>query len=195
MKVRRTGELIAPSEADTATSAYSSHTDPSPANACAASPAEVAALQLLITSTSLRRSTASAMAPPSSPIATVGITCATPMAPTANGERVMSYTCSGTANIVSAPPTADSVVPAHNRRNAGDSRSGLTSASTRPARTPVTSLLARRATGRHPASRPAAPPAVTSLLARRVVSPELRCNSTYISTVIIIPQGLLQSGS
>ena len=156
----------------------------------------MAALQLLITSTSLRRSTASAMAPPSSPIATVGITCATPMAPTANGERVMSYTCSGTANMVSAPPTADSVVPAHNRRNAGDSRSGLTSASTRPARTSVTSLLARRATGRHPASRPPPHhPAVTSPLVRRVVSPELRCNSTYISAVIIIPQGLLQSGS
>src|SRR5271170_4583316 len=175
MKVRRTGELIALSEADTATSAYSSHTERSPANACAASPADTAALQLLITSTSLRRSTASAMVPPSSPIATVGITSATPMAPTASGDRVMSYTCSGTANMVSAPPTADSVVPAHNRRKAGDSRSGLTSASSRPARTPVASLPARRTTGRNltphslhhrpsPGSSLAGPPAATSLL-------------------------------
>ena len=156
MKVRRTGELIALREADRATSAYSSHTECSPANACAASPAEVAALPPVITSTSLRRSTASAMAPPSSPIATVGITCATPMAPTANGERVMSYTCSGTANMVSAPPTADSVVPAHNRRKAGDSRSGLMSASSRPPRATVTSLVARRTTRPSPRSSPAA---------------------------------------
>ena len=170
MKVRRTGELIALTEDDTATSAYSSHTDPSPANACAASPAEMAALPLLVTSTSLRRSTASAMAPPSSPIATVGITCATPMAPTANGERVMSYTCSGTANMVSAPPTADSVDPAHNRRNAGDSRSGLMSASTRPARTSVTST-----------SFPA-PPAGTSFLVRRTTRLSPRFSSAASST-------------
>ena len=69
---------------------------------------------------------------------TVGIICATPRAPTANGERVMSYTCSGTANMVSAPPTADSVDPAHSRRNAGDSRSGLMSASSRLARAAAT---------------------------------------------------------
>ena len=98
----------------------------------------------VVTSTSLRRSTASAMAPPSSPIVTVGIICATPRAPTANGERVMSYTCSGTANMVSAPPTADSVDPAHSRRNAGDSRSGLMSASHRPARATVASPLRRQ---------------------------------------------------
>ena len=140
MKVRRTGALIALIEDDTATRAYSSQTESSPAKACAASPAETAALPPLATSTSLRRSTASAIAPPSSPIVTVGITCATPMAPTANGERVISYTCSGTANVVSAPPTADSVDPIHSRRKAGDSRSGLMSASSRPVRAMVTSL-------------------------------------------------------
>jgi hypothetical protein len=150
MKVRRAGALIALSEDDTATRAYSSQTDPSPANACAASPADTAARPLVATSTSLRRSTASAMAPPSSPIVTVGTICATPIAPTASDERVMSYTCSGTANMVSAPPTADNVDPIHSRRKSGNSRSGLMSASSRPARAAATWLLARRITGPSP---------------------------------------------
>jgi hypothetical protein len=160
MRVRRTGALTALTEADTATSAYSSHTERSPAKACAVSPADTAALPQLAASTSVRRSTASAMAPPSSPIVTVGTTCASPMAPTANGDRVRSYTCSGTAKLVSAPPTADSVDPTHSRRNAADSRNGLTSASHRP-------------TAAHPRLCPPGP--------RR------QCNSTYISTVINIP--------
>ena len=133
MKVRRAGALIALIEDDTATRTYSSQTDCSPAKACAARAADTAALPLVAASTRVRRSTASATAPPSSPIATVGTTWASPMAPTASGDRVMSYTCSGTANMVSAPPTADSVDPAHSRRKAGDSRSGLMSASSRPA--------------------------------------------------------------
>ena len=97
MKVCRTGALTALSADDTATSAYSSHTERSPAKACAASPADTAALPELATSTSLRRSIASASEPPSRPIETVGTICASPRAPTANGDRVMSYTCSGTA--------------------------------------------------------------------------------------------------
>jgi hypothetical protein len=179
--------LIALSEDDTATSAYSSKTEPRPANACAASPPDTAALPQLAPSTSLRRSTASATAPPSSPIVTVGTTCATPIAPTANGDRVISYTCNGTANWVSAPPTADSVDPIHSRRNAADSRSGLTSASSRPrppscfltqpvtppprpspARHPATSSLARPVT-LPPRPSPARHPA-TSSLARPVTS-------------------------
>src|SRR5580658_551012 len=171
MKVRRTGPLIALIEDDTATRAYSSQTECSPAKACAASPADTTALQLLATSTSLRRSTASATAPPRSPIVTVGTTCASPMAPTASDEWVMSYTCSGTANMVSAPPTADSVEPAHSRRKAADSRSGLMSASTRPVRFTVISLLSPHVVGPVPGPQPAP-------------SARPQCNSTYISTAI-----------
>jgi hypothetical protein len=43
-------------------------------------------MQLLVTSTSFRLSVASATEPPSSPMARIGTTCATPIAPTANGE-------------------------------------------------------------------------------------------------------------
>lgn len=93
----RAGALIALIAADAATRAYSSPTDWSPAKACAASPADTTASALVAASTSLRRSIASAIAPPSSPMVTVGMTSATPMAPTASGERVIWYTCSGTA--------------------------------------------------------------------------------------------------
>ena len=160
MKVRRTGELIAPSEADTATSAYSSHTECSPANACAASPAEVAGLQLVITSTSLRRSTVSAMAPPSSPIATVGITCATPMAPTAHGEPVMSYTLQ--RHRVHGQRSA------HGRQR----RPGPQPPEGRrlPQRPDVGQQPSPSCHG-HLAPRPPYHPAVASLLARRIVSP------------------------
>ncbi len=87
---RRTGALIALAADENATRAYSSQIERSPANACAASPAEAAALQPLVTRISLRRSTTSAIAPPSSPMVTVGTSCATPIAPTASGDRVMS---------------------------------------------------------------------------------------------------------
>ncbi len=140
--------------------------------ACAASPAETTALPAVAASTSLRRSTASATAPPSSPIVTVGTSSATPIRPTANGDRVMSYTCSGTANRVMAEPTADSVDPAHNRRNAADSRSGLRSASSRPdPRGPL-----------DPLGRPAPNPHLPGPPAHR---PRLEYNSTYIRPVTI----------
>ena len=90
MKVLRAGALTALSDDFTATRAYSSHTRRNPANAWAASPADTAARQLVVASTSFRRSTASASEPPTRPMARVGTIWATPMAPTAKGERVMS---------------------------------------------------------------------------------------------------------
>ena len=88
--VLRAGRSTAPTEDWTATRAYSSQTRRSPANAWAANAADTAARQLLVTSTSLRLSVASASGPPSNPTTRVGTICATPMAPTANGERVSS---------------------------------------------------------------------------------------------------------
>ncbi len=90
MKVLRAGRSIAPTEDAAATSAYSSQTWWSPAKAWAASAADTAARQLLVTSTSFRRSVTSVTDPPSMPTARVGTACATPMAPTAKGDRVRS---------------------------------------------------------------------------------------------------------
>src|SRR5215472_17000659 len=78
---KRAGRSTASSEDCTATRAYSSQGSRSPAKAWAANAADTAARQLLVTSRSLRRSTASAAGPPSSPAARVGTICATPMAP------------------------------------------------------------------------------------------------------------------
>ena len=86
IRVFRAGPPTAPSAESTATRAYSSQTRCSPANAWAANAADTAAMQLLVTSTSFRLSVASATEPPSSPMARIGTTCATPIAPTANGE-------------------------------------------------------------------------------------------------------------
>jgi hypothetical protein len=88
--VVRAGPSTAASADCMATSAYSSHTSRSPANACAARAPDTAARDPLVISSSLRRSIASVTGPPSSPMARVGTIRATPMAPTANGERVSS---------------------------------------------------------------------------------------------------------
>ena len=86
----RAGALMALSEDCTAARAYSSQTRRSPANAWAASAADTAARPPLVTSTSFRLSVASVTEPPTSPMTRVGTICATPMAPTASGERVRS---------------------------------------------------------------------------------------------------------
>ena len=84
--VARAGRSRAVSEDWTATRAYSSQTSPSPAKAWAANAADTAARQLLVTSTSFRRSMASVIVPPASPMSSVGTICATPTPPTASGE-------------------------------------------------------------------------------------------------------------
>ena len=88
--VLRAGRSTARSDDWTARRAYSSQTRRSPANAWAASTADTAARQPLVTSTSFRRSAVSVSGPPSSPTARVGTICATPTAPTAGVERVRS---------------------------------------------------------------------------------------------------------
>ena len=88
--VARAGRSRAASDDWTATRAYSSQTRFSPANAWAANAADTAARQLLVTSTSLRRSVVSVTDPPSSPTSRVGTICATPARPTAKGEWVRS---------------------------------------------------------------------------------------------------------
>ena len=89
VKVRRAGLSTALTADWTATRTYS-HSWSRPANACAANSAEMAARQLLVTRTSLRRSKASAKDPPNSPTTSVGIILVSPSAPTANAECVSS---------------------------------------------------------------------------------------------------------
>ena len=88
MKVLRAGRSTAPRHDWTATSVYSSQTSRSPASDWTAKPADTSARPPLVTRTSLRRSVASMTEPPSSPTIRVGTTWATPMAPTASGDRV-----------------------------------------------------------------------------------------------------------
>ena len=73
----------------TATSVYSSQTACSPAKACAANAADTTVSAELVISTSRRRSVASATVPPIRPMASSGTISARPIAPTANGDRVI----------------------------------------------------------------------------------------------------------
>ena len=88
--VLRAGRSTALSAACTATRAYSSQSRSSPANAWTVSAADTRARQVLVISTSLRRSIASTTGPHSSPTMRVGTICATPITPTAREERVRS---------------------------------------------------------------------------------------------------------
>jgi hypothetical protein len=84
-------------------------------------------------SSSSRRSTASATAPPQSPNSTSGTSPTSPSMPTQNEDPVSSYTCTGTATAVSWKPTNPSEFPTHSRRKAG-CRSGSTSIAARRSR-------------------------------------------------------------
>ena len=86
-----------------------------------------------MTSTSLRRSTTSAIEPPSKPTASTG-TNVSPSRPTASEECDRSQICSTTAKLVIAPPRAESRPPVSSRRNAGCSRAGPKSGSRRVSR-------------------------------------------------------------
>ena len=71
---------------------------------------------MLVTSSSLRRSTVSAIAPPHSPNTSNG-TSATPAAiPTQADDPVRSKTCLGTATAVSCDPIAVTIVDNHSLR-------------------------------------------------------------------------------
>ena len=131
MNVVRAGALIAPIALEAAASPYSSHTPagPGPASAWTKSSTETAVWQVVMTSTSLRRSTVSASDPPGSAMISIGTSVATPSPPTAAVEWVMSYTWRVRAKFVIALPACDSMLPSHRRRNAGYSRSGVMSVS------------------------------------------------------------------
>jgi hypothetical protein len=72
----------------------------------------------MASSASLRRSTESAIEPPTSPRISTGMNVK-PSAPTANDDLDKSQTWSETANPVIEPPTVDNRLPASRRRNAG----------------------------------------------------------------------------
>src|SRR4051794_36524173 len=130
-KVRRAGALTEVNRYCRKTSPYSSHTLPRPANAWAASAAETAVRQLVVTSTSRRRSTESISGPPNRPTTIAGTAAASPTPPTAAEDPGSRYTCRATANVVICPPTEDTTVPANSRAKSGERRSGRTSISSR----------------------------------------------------------------
>ena len=104
-------------------------TEAVPEMTTAASIVEASSCPTRITITSLRRSTESAIRPPSNANTSIGTACAPPIAPTSAALPVRSQTRKSTANEASCEPKTERVVPTHSRRNAGLSRSGLTSSS------------------------------------------------------------------
>ena len=98
-------------------SSSTTHTEPSPTAACTQSSTEVSASPKLVTSSSLRRSTASAIAPPHTPKSSSGASATAPESPTYPDDPVRSKTCLGTATAVSWLPIAVTAVDAHSRRN------------------------------------------------------------------------------
>ncbi len=87
-KADRAGESSANRPAWAATIAYSSQTCWEPARACASRTVDSPACAVVVASTSRRRSTASATAPPYRPRTTSGTRPARPTRPTAAAERV-----------------------------------------------------------------------------------------------------------
>ncbi len=78
----RAGEFTPKNPCCRASSPRIAHTEFSPTAACTHSRIEVTAMPVLVTSNSLRRSTASAMAPPHSPNTSSGTRATAPASPT-----------------------------------------------------------------------------------------------------------------
>src|SRR5215475_10200781 len=97
----RTGEVTANAPDCTATRARTNARLASPSRACTSSARVTAQVTEDEASSSIRRSTASATAPPHSPNTTSGPSATSPSIPTQNEEPVISYTCTGTATAVS----------------------------------------------------------------------------------------------
>src|SRR5262245_44660029 len=76
----------------------------------------VAATPTLVTRMTVRRSNASASAPPQSPKISNGTSPNAPASPTNPDDPVMSNTCLGTATVVSCDPTAVIAVESQSRR-------------------------------------------------------------------------------
>ena len=112
----RVGWLMPDAPECRATRAYSTGTDSSPAQACAAMPTVVSHMTADEVSATRRRSCRSAIAPPYRPATTSGTSAARPSRPTANEEPVRANTSRDTATSVSCVPTYASVLPSHSRR-------------------------------------------------------------------------------
>jgi hypothetical protein len=129
----RVEEATANPAACTATSPSSSGRLASPSRAATSSPPVHPHRVNDDPSSSSRRSTASATAPPHSPNITSGTSPTSPSMPTQNDDPVSSYTCTGTATAVSWNPMNPSEFPSHNRRKSAW-RSGSTSIAARRSR-------------------------------------------------------------
>src|SRR5438445_13404659 len=100
MNVRRAGAFTEPTSDCTATSAYSTHTRPTSAKACAANATDTSNCRHDVISTNARRSCASTRLPANSPHVIAGTALTSPTTPTATDEWVSRYTCNATAKTV-----------------------------------------------------------------------------------------------
>ena len=126
----RAGEFNPKHACCAANRASTTHTDRAELSACSHSPAEVSAIPALVTSSTRRRSNASAMLPPSSAKTTSGTNATAPLRPTIADEPESLKSCTGTATAVSWLPTEVTTVDPNSRRYAG-CRNGRTSITSR----------------------------------------------------------------
>jgi hypothetical protein len=100
----------------TASSSRTTHTDREPVNACSQNSIDVTAMPAFVTTSRVRRSTASATEPPQRPKTTSGTSATAPLTPTHADDPVSSKICLGTATAVSWLPMEVTTVEAHSRR-------------------------------------------------------------------------------
>ncbi len=112
----RVGEVTANAADWIPTSTMISTRLSSPSSAWASSPRVTTQVAVAEISSSLRRSTASATAPPHSPNTISGTSPTRPSTPTQNDDRVRSYTWTGTATAVTWNPTNETPCPTNSRR-------------------------------------------------------------------------------
>ena len=93
-----------------------SQTPPRPVAAATNSSSDVAAMPATVTSSSVRRSTASAIAPPHNPNTTSGTSPNRPVSPTHADEPVSWKIWNGTATTVSCDPIVVTIAASHRRR-------------------------------------------------------------------------------
>jgi hypothetical protein len=117
-----------------------------PRNACAASRSDTIHSPPDAISARLRRSTASAIAPPYRPNPISGNSANTPTRPTANDDPVSVYTWIATATVVICWPSWATALPKKSRRYAAETFSGRMSV-TRPRNLDRTPVRTRSDTG------------------------------------------------
>lgn len=143
----RVGELTAKALDCRATRPSSRSGLPTCSTACASSPKVASHITAELATSSSRRSTTSATAPPHKPKINSGSRAARPSRPTHSESSVNENISTGTATAVNWKPNIDTALPSHIRRYAG-TRSGRTSIAQREGGGPGSGSL----TGRSPST-------------------------------------------